>query len=153
MNGRHGVWQDRAMRSLVLTILVYGAILAAGAFGLQYIEYQYLVRNHATETYVVIVAIGFMCLGVWAGMRLFRPPPATEGFVPNTQAQASLGISERELEVLRLLATGQSNKEIANRLAVSPNTVKTHISNLFGKLDVRRRTAAIGRARELGIIG
>ena len=140
------------MRSLVLTILVYGAILAAGAFGLQYIEYQYLVRNYATETYVVIVALAFMGLGIWVGLRIFRPAP-TGPFLPNTQAQASLGISERELEVLRLLAEGRSNKEIATRLSVSPNTVKTHISNLFAKLDVRRRTAAIGRARELGILG
>jgi DNA-binding CsgD family transcriptional regulator len=141
------------MRSLLCTILVYGVVLAAGAFGLQYIEYQYLVRHHATETYVLIVALGFMSLGVWVGLRVMRPPSGTREFAVNTQAQASLGISERELEVLRLLAAGQSNKEIANRLAVSPNTVKTHISNLFGKLAVRRRTAAIGRARELGIIG
>ncbi|MBC8025780.1 MAG: response regulator transcription factor [Steroidobacteraceae bacterium] len=140
------------MRSLVYTILVYGVILAAGAFGLQFIEYQYLVRHHATETYVVIVALAFMFLGVWVGLRLFRSAPAPRDFVANTQAQTSLGISARELEVLRLLATGQSNKEIANRLTVSPNTVKTHISNLFAKLEVRRRTAAIGRARELGII-
>lgn len=139
------------MRSLLATSLVYGAVLAAGAFGLQYIEYQYLVRHHATETYVVLVALAFMALGIWVGLRIFRPAAAAPG--PNTQAQASLGISERELEVLRLLAAGQSNKEIANRLAVSPNTVKTHISNLFAKLEVRRRTAAIGRARELGILG
>ena len=141
------------MHSPVRTILVYGVILAAGAFGLQYIEYQYLVRQHATETYVVIVALGFLALGIWVGLRLFRSTPAPREFAANTQAQQSLGISERELEVLRLLAAGQSNKEIANRLAVSPNTVKTHISNLFAKLEVRRRTAAIGRARELGIIG
>ena len=140
------------MRSLVGTILIYGVVLAAGAFGLQLIEYQYLVRNHATETYVVIIALGFMSLGVWVGLRLFRPAATQRDFVPNTQAQASLGISERELDVLRLLAAGRSNKEIANELAVSPNTIKTHIANLFGKLEVRRRTEAIGRARELGII-
>jgi DNA-binding CsgD family transcriptional regulator len=140
------------MRSLFFTILVYGVILAGGAFGLQFIEYQYLVRHHATETYIVIVALGFMVLGIWVGMRIFRSAPATREFSANTRAQASLGISERELEVLRLLAAGQSNKEIASRLAVSPNTVKTHIANLFSKLDVRRRTAAIGRARELGIL-
>lgn len=141
------------MRSVLLTSLLYGVVLAAGAFGLQFIEYQYLVRSHATETYVVIVALAFMSLGIWVGLRLVRPAPATRGFSANSQAQASLGISERELEVLQLLAAGQSNKEIANRLAVSPNTIKTHVSHLFGKLGVRRRTAAIGRARELGIIG
>jgi DNA-binding NarL/FixJ family response regulator len=141
------------MRSLLVTTVLYGIVLAAGAFGLQYIEYQYLVRRHATETYVVLVALAFMALGVWVGLRLYRPARAAPDSTPNTRAQASLGISERELEVLRLLAAGQSNKEIANRLAVSPNTVKTHVSNLFGKLEVRRRPAALGRARELGILG
>ena len=75
-----------------------------------------------------------------------------EKFEINTQAQQSLGLSDRELEVLSLIAAGQSNKEIARRLEVSPNTVKTHIANLFGKLGVQRRTEAILRARELGVI-
>jgi DNA-binding NarL/FixJ family response regulator len=135
------------------TILLYGGLLAAGAFGLQFIEYQYLVRTRATETYVVAIALAFLGLGVWIGVRLFRRAPATpDAGEPNRLAQASLGISDRELEVLTLLAAGQSNKEIAQRLAVSPNTVKTHVASLFAKLDVKRRTAAIGRARELGIV-
>jgi DNA-binding CsgD family transcriptional regulator len=132
------------------TILVYGLLLAALALGLQWLELQYVVRTHATETYVVLVALAFLGLGIWAGARLFRrAPPSSQ---PNTVVQQTLGISERELEVLKLLAAGQSNKEIARTLDVSPNTVKTHIAKLFEKLEVRRRTEAILRARELGMI-
>jgi DNA-binding CsgD family transcriptional regulator len=85
------------------------------------------------------------------GAKLFRRAPAAP-FVANARAQETLGISGRELEVLQLLAAGQSNKEIARRLDVSPNTVKTHVTRLFDKLDARRRTEAILRARDLGMI-
>lgn len=137
---------------MLRTTLVYGAILAAGAFGLQWLEYQYLMRTHATQAYVVLVAVAFLGLGIWAGARLFRRNPAQGPFTPNTAAQATLRISDRELEVLRRLAAGESNKEIAQGLAVSPNTVKTHVANLFLKLEVRRRTEAILKGRELGMI-
>jgi DNA-binding CsgD family transcriptional regulator len=136
---------------MLRTILIYGAILAAGSLGLQWLQFQYLVRTHPAEAYLALIAIGFMGLGIWVGSRLFRrasPSP----FQINTRAQETLGISARELEVLELLAAGRSNKEIASRLEVSPNTVKTHVARLFGKLQVRRRTEAILRARELGVI-
>lgn len=136
---------------MLRTILIYGALLAALAVGLQWLEFQYVIRTHATETYVVLIAIAFLGLGIWVGSRLFRRVPPGE-FVGNPQAQATLGISDRELEVLELLAAGHSNKEIARRLDVSPNTVKTHIARLFEKLEARRRTEAILRARELGMI-
>jgi DNA-binding NarL/FixJ family response regulator len=136
---------------MLRTILIYGALLAAGTAGLQWLQYRYLVRAYPLEAYLALIALAFMGLGVWVGARLFRrTPPAP--FEANTRAQQTLGISERELEVLALLAAGRSNKEIANRLAVSPNTVKTHVAKLFEKLAVRRRTAAILRARELGMI-
>jgi DNA-binding CsgD family transcriptional regulator len=136
---------------MLRTTLIYGALLAAGAVGLQWLEYQLVVRTHATETYLVLVALAFMGLGLWAGARLFRrPPPAS--FEPNTRVRETLGVSERELEVLQLLAAGRSNKEIAHQLHVSPNTVKTHVAKLFEKLEARRRTEAISRARELGMI-
>ena len=136
---------------MLRTILIYGALLAAGAFGLQWLQYRYLVRAYPLEAYLALIAVAFMGLGVWVGARLFRrPKPAP--FETNTRAQESLRISEREFEVLELLAAGRSNKEIAHRLEVSPNTVKTHIARLFEKLDVRRRTEAIGKARELGMI-
>jgi DNA-binding CsgD family transcriptional regulator len=133
------------------TILIYGVLLAAGAFGLQWLEFQFVVRTHATETYVVLVALAFMGLGVWVGARLIRRPPATP-FEPNLKARETLGVSDRELQVLELLAAGRSNKEIAQQLEVSPNTVKTHVAKLFEKLAAKRRTEAISRARELGMI-
>ena len=136
---------------MVRTILIYGVLLAAGAFGLQWLEFQFVVRTHATETYLVLIALAFMGLGIWVGARLFRRPPATP-FEPNTRVRETLGVSDRELEVLTLLAQGRSNKEIAKQLDVSPNTVKTHVANLFEKLEAKRRTEAISRARELGIL-
>jgi len=140
-------------RNVLRTILIYGVLLAAGAFGLRWLEYSFVIRTHATETYVVLLALAFMGLGIWAGARLFRRSiPAPGPFTPNRQVCATLGVSDRELEVLELLAAGRSNKEIAHQLAVSPNTIKTHVANLFDKLEARRRTQAISRARELGII-
>ena len=136
---------------MIRTILVYGALLAAGTFALEWLEFRFLVRAHAAEAYVALVAAAFMGLGVWLGAKLFRRASA-EPFAANTLAQRALGISARELEVLELLAAGQSNKEIARRLDVSPNTVKTHVTKLFGKLQARRRTEAILRARQLGMI-
>ena len=136
---------------MLRTILVYGAVLAAGTFVLEWLQFRLLVRTHAVEAYVVLVAAAFLGLGVWLGAKLFRRAPAAP-FVPNTRAQETLGISGRELEVLGLLAAGGSNKEIARRLEVSPNTVKTHLAKLFAKLEARRRTEAIQKARELGMI-
>jgi DNA-binding CsgD family transcriptional regulator len=133
------------------TALVYGALLAAGAFGLRWLEFQFLVRSHAVETYAALIAFAFLGLGIWVGRRLFRSAPP-QPFAPNVQAQQSLGVSEREFEVLLLLAQGKSNKQIANQLEVSPNTVKSHVASLFAKLAVARRTEAIHRARELGMI-
>lgn len=115
---------------MLRTTLVYGALLAGGALTLQWLEFQFLVRTHATEAYVALIAAAFLGLGVWVGARLVRKASHAP-FQPNTRVQATLGVSERELEVLQLLAAGHSNKEIASRLDVSPNTVKTHVSKLF----------------------
>lgn len=136
---------------MLRTVLVYGAILAAGTFTLEWLQFRFLVRTHAVEAYVALVAVAFLGLGVWLGAKVFRRAPAAP-FVVNARAQETLGISERELEVLKLLAAGESNKEIARRLDVSPNTVKTHVTKLFAKLEARRRTEAIQKARELGVI-
>jgi DNA-binding NarL/FixJ family response regulator len=136
---------------MLRTILIYGVLLALGALGLQWLELQYLARAYPFQIYAAIIALAFLALGVWAGMRLFHRPPLQP--LINTQALESLGISAREREVLELLAAGRSNKEIARQLDVSPNTVKTHVGKLFEKLGARRRTQAILRARELGILG
>jgi DNA-binding CsgD family transcriptional regulator len=137
--------------TMLRTILTYGVILAAGSVGLQWLQYRFLVHTYPIEAYVSLVALAFLVLGVWAGARMFRRGPQ-DSFERNTRVKETLGISERELQVLELLAQGRSNKEIANQLSVSPNTVKTHVSRVFEKLEVRRRTEAILRARELGMI-
>jgi DNA-binding CsgD family transcriptional regulator len=133
------------------TILIYGVALALAVGALQWIEYQVWVRAHSGEVYIALIAAAFLALGVWVGARLFRTGPRAP-FAPNEAARASLGISEREFEVLRELAAGRSNKEIAAALAVSPNTVKTHVARLFEKLEASRRTEALFKARELGLI-
>jgi DNA-binding CsgD family transcriptional regulator len=131
---------------------LYGLALAAGTAGLQWLDYQRLMRAHDGDAIIGLIAFAFLTLGVFVGARLFagRTVPVGEG---NPQAQAALGISARELEVLQELAAGRSNKEIAQRLEVSPNTVKTHVARLFEKLGARRRTEALAKARELDLIG
>lgn len=131
---------------------MYGAALALAAVGLQWIEYQVWARAHPLEFYVALIGAAFLGLGVWVGARLFRRQPVAGAFEQNKAALASLGITEREFEVLTLLAAGRSNKEIAAKLAVSLNTVKTHVARLFEKLEASRRTEAILKARELGLI-
>lgn len=136
---------------MLRAVLIYGAILAAGALGLQWLQYSFYIRSYPIEAYVVLLALGFLGLGVWAGARLFRRTAAAP-FEINAIAQQTLGMSERERQVLELLAAGCSNKEIARKLDVSPNTIKTHVARLFEMLEVKRRTQAIQRARELGLI-
>ena len=133
--------------------VLYGALLAAGTALLAWLDYQRLVRSHVAEVYDLLLAAGVLALGLWLGARLWgrRRGPAPE-FDGNPQAQGALGISPREMAVLAELAAGHSNKEIAARLHVSPNTVKTHVGRLFGKLGARRRTDALRRARELGLV-
>ncbi len=136
---------------MLRTILLYGLALACAAAGLQWLEYQVWARTHPGTIYLGLVAGGFLGLGVWVGARLFRTQPA-QAFEPNVAAKTALGISQREFEVLGLLAAGRSNKEIAQRLGLSPNTVKTHLARLFAKLEAVRRTEAVRKARELGLI-
>lgn len=133
-------------------ILIYGLALAAGATVLQWLQYRYWVHALAGEVWIALVAAAFLALGVWAGARVFRPKVMAEGFEANIQALASLGITPREHEVLGLIASGRSNKEIARQLQLSPNTVKTHVARLYGKLEAARRTEAVLRARELRLI-
>jgi DNA-binding CsgD family transcriptional regulator len=139
------------MSPFLRTSLWYGALLAVVAVGLQWLQFRLLVRTHPAAVYLALFALGCMVLGGWVTLKLLhRPAPAP--FEVNTRAQHSLRISERELEVLDLLAAGRSNKQIARQLEISPNTVKTHVARLFDKLEARRRTQAIGRARELGLV-
>ena len=136
------------------TILLYGVAMAALTGILKFIEYRFLVRDLSLEFYIGLVAVLFTGLGVWAGQRLTRRKIviANPDFNLNEVELQRLGISNREYEVLELIAHGLSNQEIADKLFVSLNTVKTHSSNLFIKLDVRRRTQAVRRAKELGLL-
>jgi two-component system, NarL family, response regulator LiaR len=136
------------------TILIYGVALAALTGILKFIEYRYFVRDLSLEFYLGVVAILFAGLGVWAGLRLTRRKVviANPDFKLNEPELQRLGISKREYEVLELMAQGLSNQEIADKLFVSLNTVKTHSSNLFMKLDARRRTQAVRRAKEFGLL-
>lgn len=131
------------------TIILWSLVLAAGAFVLQWLQYQYLVRLFSEQIYIAVVGTAFAAGGVWAGWKLTsRPVP----FAQNDAARASLGLTGQEMKVLEKLAEGQSNKEIARTLGLSPNTVKTHIANLFAKLGVVRRSQAVAKARGLHLI-
>lgn len=132
-------------------VAYYGVLLAAGTLALQWLDYQRLARVHSGDIFLFLVAAAFLALGVVIGVRVFAAP-APAAFDGNPKALATLGISGRELAVLHELAAGHSNKEIAEQLHVSPNTVKTHVARLFEKLEARRRTDAIKKARELGIV-
>ncbi len=129
----------------------YGALLGAGTLGLQWLDYQRLARSHTGDIYILMIAAAFLALGIFIGARVLGAPRAAS-FAGNPKAQAALGISPRELTVLQEMALGRSNKEIAALLEVAPDTVKTHVARLFEKLDARRRTEAINKARELGIV-
>ncbi len=137
-------------------ILIYGASLAVLVFLLKYLEYQFFAKDLALEFYLAVIAMLFTGLGIWAGFRLTRKKVVvvkmSADFVFNERELDRLGISKREHEVLEWMAKGLSNQEIADKLFVSLNTVKTHTSNLFLKLEVSRRTQAIQKAKELSLI-
>lgn len=128
----------------------YALALAGLAFALDWLGYRHAMHRYSTEFYVLCIAIVFSALGIWTGWRL--TPRRAPHAVRNDRAIASLGISAREVEVLALIASGESNKLIARRLNISPNTVKSHASRLFEKLSVSSRTQAIERGRALGIL-
>ncbi|RAW01883.1 helix-turn-helix transcriptional regulator [Pseudochryseolinea flava] len=139
------------------TVVLYSLALAALVFILKFLEYRYFVRDLSMEFYLGLVAVMFTALGVWAGYKLTRKKPVVvevpvRSFVLDEGLLAQLTISKREYEVLELIAKGLSNQEIANKLFVSLNTVKTHTSNLFSKLDVKRRTQAIEKAQSLRLL-
>src|SRR4051812_10369076 len=135
-------------------VLLYGLIGGLLIALLKAVEYRFLVVEYSVEIYGGIIAAIFAGLGVWLGLRLTRPappsptvvtiaaaPPATP-FVRDAAQVERLGVTPRELEILELIAEGLSNREIAEKVFVSENTVKTHSSRLFDKLGARRRTQA-----------
>lgn len=136
--------------------LIYGVSLAVLVFLLKYLEYQFFSKDLALEFYLAVIAMLFTSLGIWAGLRLTRKKVVVvkmaSAFAFNEHELDRLGISKREYEVLEWMARGLSNQEIADKLFVSLNTVKSHSSNLFLKLEVSRRTQAIQKAKELSLI-
>ncbi len=142
------------------TILVYGLLGGVLIAVLKIVEYRFLVIEHSLEIYGGIVALLFSALGIWLGLKLTRktvvvkevPVSVTGPFVRNEARLEQLGITPRELEILEAMAAGLSNREIAERLYVSENTVKTHAARLFDKLSARRRTQAVQRAKEERLI-
>ncbi len=148
---------------MVKKILLYGAVLGVLTLILKYIEYKIFVKDHLMELYLGLLAVFFTVVGIWAGLKLTRKKEVVivkevpviidrENFVLNENLLKQLSISKREYEVLELIAGGLSNQEIADKLFVSQNTIKTHSSRLFEKLDVSRRTQAVEKAKSLGLI-
>ena len=146
------------------TNIFYGVLLGIFVFVLNWLELRFVIFEHSTDIYVGAIAIIFTCLGIWLAKKLTQPkietvivekhiyPDQTTDFILNEKEMTNLGISKRELEVLQLMATGLSNEEIGKQLYVSLNTIKTHSSKIFEKMDVKRRTQAIEKAKRLCLI-
>lgn len=144
-------------------ILLYGLILGASLFLIQYMQYRFVFIQHTESLYTGIVAAVCCVAGIWAGITLTRrwqgktaanntEKQELAGFTRDEAAIERYNITPREFEVLELIAQGLSNQQIAEKLYLSLNTVKTHTSNVFAKLDVQRRTQAIQKAKEIGLL-
>ena len=133
------------------TVVLYGLGLAVAAVAIEQLRFRYAASEISTDLYVGLLALGFTALGLWVGHRL-TAKKRRGPFERNRAAIASLELTPRECQILDLLASGQSNKELARTLGISPNTVKTHLASLFAKLGVDRRVKAIEKARFLAVI-
>jgi NarL family two-component system response regulator LiaR len=140
------------------TVLLYGLVGGLAIAVLRFVEYRFLVLEHSLEIYGGLVALLFSGLGIWLGLKLTRTKvvlkevPVSGPFVLNETRLAELGITPRELEILGLIASGMTNKEIAAKVFVSENTVKTHAASVFEKLQAKRRTQAVQIAKQAGLI-
>ena len=154
---------DKVKRQTLIYGLIYGLCGGLLIVGLKLIEYRFLVVEHSIEIYGGLIALLFAAVGIWLGLKLTKKkevlvvrevpvPAASQPFALNEERLKHLGITKRELEILELIAQGMSNREIAEKLFVSENTVKTHSSRLFDKLSARRRTQAVQIGKEMGLI-
>lgn len=146
------------------TAILYGISLFVLLFFLKWLELRYILFDHSLEIYIGSIAVLFTALGIWLALKLSKPKTKTiivekevfiskeEDFIRNQALIEQLELSARELEILDLMAQGNSNQEIANSIFISLSTVKTHNQNIFEKLDVKRRTQAIEKAKRLQII-
>jgi two-component system, NarL family, response regulator LiaR len=147
-------------RRTLIHILIYGLCGGILIVLLKLIEFRFLIVEHSLEIYGGLVAAIFATLGIWLGLRLTKKQEVVvvkEVAIPspfslNEDRLKDLGITRRELEILELIAQGMSNREIAEKLFVSENTVKTHSSRLFDKLSAKRRTQAVQIGKQLGLI-
>jgi DNA-binding CsgD family transcriptional regulator len=154
-------------RQTIIYALIYGLTGGVLIAVLKLIEFRFLVVEHSLEIYGGLIALLFAGLGIWLGLKLTRKkevvllkevvrevrvPVPDEPFSVNETQLKQLGITKRELEILELIAHGMSNREIAEKLFVSENTVKTHSSRLFDKLSAKRRTQAVQIGKENGLI-
>jgi DNA-binding CsgD family transcriptional regulator len=149
-------------RKTLIHVLIYGLCGGVLIALLKYIEFRFLIAAHAFEIYGGLIAVIFAGLGVWLGLKFTKkkevlvvkevPVPSSQPFALNEGRLKDLGITKRELEILELMAQGMSNREIAEKLFVSENTVKTHSSRLFDKLSAKRRTQAVQIGKEMGLI-
>lgn len=143
-------------------VLIYGLIGGVLIALLKWTEYRFVVIEHSIEIYGALTAATFAILGIWLGLKLTGsrekvilkevPIVPTQPFAPNQAKREHLGITPREMEILELIAQGMSNREIAEKLFVSENTVKTHSSRVFEKLGARRRTQAVQLGKEHGLL-
>lgn len=166
MTGNKNFWQRNK------TTIIYSVSLAFLLFVLKWLELRFIIFQYSFEIYIGLISIIFTALGMWLALKLSKPKIETvvvekivmsevkkevhagraQNFVPDALLISQLGLSRRELEILGLMALGHSNQEIAAGLFISLSTVKTHIQNLFEKLEVKRRTQAVEKAKRLHII-
>lgn len=147
-------------RETLIHLLIYGLCGGVLIVVLNVIEFRFLIVQRSIEIYGALIAILFAGVGIWLGLKLthkkevviVKEVPTSQPFVLNEERQKDLGITKRELEILELIAQGLSNREIAEKLFVSENTVKTHSSRLFDKLSAKRRTQAVQIGKEMGLI-
>lgn len=139
-------------------LLLYGASTALIIVVIRFMELSHLSGTIPLQAYIALIGLAFLAIGWFIARKLVNPSVVIRYIEKepapvraNEQANADL-LSKRELEVLEQMAMGLTNQEIANKLFVSLNTVKTHTNNIYSKLEVRRRTQAVQRAKELNII-
>jgi len=154
-------------KQLLIHGLIYGLCGGLLIVLLRLVEYRFIVLEHSIEIYGGLIAVLFASLGIWLGLKITRKqeviverelvierqvPVPSLPFTLNEEKLRELSITPRELEILQLIADGFSNREIAGQLFVSENTVKTHTSRLFDKLSAKRRTQAVQKGKDLGLI-
>jgi len=143
-------------------VLIYGLVGGVLITLLQWTQHRFLVLDHSVEIYGALIAASFAALGIWLGLRLTPrrtqvvvkevPVPSAQPFIPDDRKREDLGFARRERDILELMAQGMSNREIAENLFVSENTVKTHSTRVFSKLGAKRRTQAVQLGKDFGLL-